>query len=475
MVRTLQQINRGLSRFFRGKNGSVPLGALHHYALHPPGGIRRVHLREHADGSALLLIDVSDAVHLNPAAALLVRSALEGETLDRAVARLQRRYRATALATLLSDAAAMFRLVERLRTGGEGCPTCALEECGRTPWFSTPVAAPYKADLALTYGCNNACAHCYNGMRNPADRSLTIKTPRGGGPGGWIRQTLTLPQWKQVLKKLARIGVPHIIFTGGEPTLFPGLCELIGHAGRLGLVTGLNSNGRRLADREFTAELRRAGLQHVQITLESSRAEVHDAMTGADSFAETSAGIRSALAEGLHTLTNTTLTRRNADHAEETVAYLAQLGLKTVAINGMIRAGGGLEYDAALSPEELAPLVPYLRDAARRRGMRFLWYTPTPYCRFSPLTFDLGPRRCNAGQYSMCIEPDGGVLPCQSHPVSVGNFLCDPWNVLWNSEHFLRFRQRNENPKAAGLPERCWTCPDLPVCGGGCPLEPLAA
>ncbi len=46
-----------------------------------------------------------------------------------------------------------------------------------------------------------------------------------------------------------RSGIPHVVFTGGEPTLRDDLPELIAHAERNGQITGLNTNGRRLADR----------------------------------------------------------------------------------------------------------------------------------------------------------------------------------------------------------------------------------
>ena len=88
-------------------------------------------------------------------------------------------------------------------------------------------------------------------------------------------------------------------------------------------MTGLNTNGRRLSDRRFAASLRAAGLDHVQITLESHRPEVHNAMTGALSFDETSAAFGTALDVGLHTITNTTLTRQNLDHAADVVALSA--------------------------------------------------------------------------------------------------------------------------------------------------------
>ena len=112
-----------------------------------------------------------------------------------------------------------------------------------------------------------------------------------------------------------------------------------------------------------------------------------------------------------------------------------------------------------------------VRDRAAKLNMRFLWYTPTMYCRLSPLVLELGARRCNAGEYSMCIEPNGDVLPCQSYYVRAGNILRDPWPAIWQSALFRGFRERVRNPAASGLPAECHRCPDLPVCGGGCRLE----
>ena len=99
----------------------------------------------------------------------------------------------------------VYALIDHLSTTTEACPTCGLSGSDRVPLFSTPVGAPYKADLALTYGCNNTCGHCYNQPR------------RTGMP------SLAVDDWYRVLGKLAAVGVPQVIFTGGEPTLFAGL------------------------------------------------------------------------------------------------------------------------------------------------------------------------------------------------------------------------------------------------------------
>ena len=414
---------------------------------------RRLHLRVHSDGSAVLMVDVTEAIHLNPAAALLVEAALDGVPEKQAIVRLQRRFRLPSRAEAEQAVTKMYTLVARLNDTSSACPTCGLLEADRSAWFTLPVAAPYKADLALTYGCNNACSHCYN-------RRLEEASPRSA---------LLERQWRLVLRRLGRIGVPHVVFTGGEPTLCEFLPALIAQAARLGLVAGLNTNGRRLADRGFAGALRIAGLDHVQITLESHRPEVHNAMTRAASFDETVAGLKNALRVGLHTLTNTTLTRRNIGHVGELMDFLHQQGLRTFAMNGMIYSGNGCTTEDALPVESLAPVLSDIRDRAARLGMRFLWYTPTEYCRLSPLELDLGPRRCNAAEYSICIEPNGDVLPCQSYYVSAGNILRDSWPEIWESQLFRSIRHRLDEP--AGLPPRCVQCPDRSLCAGGCPLE----
>lgn len=456
--RMLHALGTDLRAFREEWSGSAAVqSGLHAYQIYRPGEKRRLHLRVHADGSAVLFVDVTDAIHLNPTAALLVHSILQGATVDRAAARLRRRFRGVSREESRRQAVRIHAMIDRLTTG-DGCPTCGLSDIEWHSPFSIPVSAPYKADLALRYGCNNACPHCYSEHRN---RELQQDA----------RPSLDVSQWSETLERLAAVGIPYVIFTGGEPTLFEGLADLIRKADGLGLIAGLNTNGRRLSDARFAASLQTAGLNHVQITLESDLAEVHNAMTGAASFDETVQGIQNALAVGLHTITNTTLTRQNADRAGQLVDFLHALGLRTFAANGIIRTGGGRTTGDALLPETLAPVLALVRDRARSLKMRFLWYTPTEYCRLSPVELELGPRRCNAGEYSICIEPNGDVLPCQSYYAPVGNILRDPWEEIWENELFRGFRSRTADPRAAGLPEYCWSCTDLPLCGGGCGIE----
>jgi radical SAM protein with 4Fe4S-binding SPASM domain len=434
---------------------SEPSMGLYTYPIALEGGQRRIHLRVASDGTGVLFVDVTDVIHLNQTAARMAKLALDGVSLQQAKHKLTREYRGVREEQLTSELGSIYEMIDRLREDTGGCPACAISPLVTyKPIFSTPVTAPFKADIALTYACNNACPHCYN----EAER--------------FTMPSLSFTEWKRVLDKLEEIGVPHIILTGGEPTLHPDLTTIIRYADQLGLVVGMNTNGRMLAQKSRTQAIANAGLNHVQITLESWDAGVHNRMVNAEgAFRQTVKGIQNALDCGIHTITNTTITRQNAHQAPEIVDFIHELGLHTFAMNGTIYAGGGRADPAAIPSEEMAILLNGVRDRSEELQMRFLWYTVTDYCRLSPLALGLDPKRCNAAEYSMCIEPNGDVLPCQSYYVSAGNILSDPWSSIWNSDLFLSFRNRELDPEASGLPPACSDCPDLEMCGGGCRLE----
>ncbi|MCX7704569.1 MAG: radical SAM protein, partial [Planctomycetota bacterium] len=294
--------------------------------------------------------------------------------------------------------------------------------------------------------CNNRCLHCYveEGRKKP---------------------TMLFERWKAALKKCWEIGVPHICFTGGEPTLVEFLPQLVEAAEDIGMVTGLLTNGRRLSDEKLVSKLAEAGIDHFQITVESDDRRIHDEMVGVNgAFEETVKGLENAVKAGVYTLTNTTVTRLNVERIEETVKFIADKGVRVFAMNGLIHTGRAPESGLGLSEEELEGVVGRAVRAAEERGMRFIWYTPTKYCSFDPIAHGLGIKQCSAARYNMCIEPDGSLLPCQSYYEVVGNFLDEEWERLWEAPLCVSLRRRE------WVEERCRSCERFSECGGGCPL-----
>ncbi len=443
-------MNRLFSRLLPSPPVPGPVPGLYHYRLEETDEKSRVHLRLDPDGRGTLIVNASRVMHLNPTAALMAYLTLEKVEPSQAVRTICRQYRVSRSQAQADLQVIRAQLNELIRPDG-ACPIHELDLETVAPFSARP-SAPYRLDLALTYRCNNDCAHCYN-VQHPA-------------PGTTNPNELTTADWKRVLDKAWDLGIPHIIFTGGEPTLHPDLPELIAHAESNGQITGLNTNGRRLADERFLARLLEAGLDHVQITLESSRPEVHDEMVGArGAFRQTVQGLKNALASPLFVMTNTTMLRTNVHTIPETLDFLAELGVPTVGLNALIYSGRGATVGTGLAEAELAPLLEIARQKTEARGQRLIWYTPTQYCNFDPVQMDLGVKGCTAALYNMCVEPDGGVLPCQSYYHQLGNFLRDDWPTIWEHPLAVRLRERR------GLPEKCNGCLLLAECGGGCPLQ----
>jgi radical SAM protein with 4Fe4S-binding SPASM domain len=433
-------------RLFDNKSiNNHPHSGLYHFRREGPEEKSRIHLRLDPDGHGTLIVNANRILHLNPTAALMAYFILEEATEREAVRLIRQKYHVGATQARADLGILRSQLEELIRPDG----ACPIHELGleTTMPFSARPTAPYRLDLALTYRCNNDCAHCYN-------------------VEGRHLEELSNADWKRVIDRAWDLGIPHIIFTGGEPTLRDDLPELIAHAERNGQITGLNTNARRLSDAHYVEKLVQAGLDHVQITLESSEAEIHDQMVQSKgAFLQTVRGLKNALASPLYVMTNTTMLRTNVHTLSATLDFLAETGVPTIGLNALIYAGRGRMVGTGLVESELTALLETARQKTEKCGQRLIWYTPTQYCTFDPMTLDLGVKGCTAALYNMCIEPDGNVLPCQSYYQPLGNLLADKWDSIWNHELALRLRERKN------LPEKCSGCSLLAECGGGCPLQ----
>lgn len=446
MIGKLSHISSRLTRWLSPHPAILPpASGVYHFKRDTPAGKARIHLRIEPDGRGLLLVNASRAYQLNPTAARMAYLALKKVPLQQALKTLQNWYHAPRQ-TLTEDYTQISTRIDLLTEPGEHCPLCELDLETTMPFQSAPFA-PYRMDLALTYRCNNECAHCYNARPRQFPE-------------------LSTTEWKRILDLLWQIGIPHIVFTGGEPTLRADLPELIAHAEQNGQITGVNTNGRRLKDPAFVHALVQAGLDHIQITLESHDPQIHDAMVCArGAWEETVQGIRNALASPLYVMTNTTLLTHNSPTLDQTLSFLAELGVPTIGLNALIYSGKGAAVGTGLSEASLPTLLQTARARVAQTGQRLIWYTPTRYCEFDPVLLDLGVKGCTAALYAMCIEPDGAVLPCQSYYQPLGYLPNDPWEGIWNHPLAVSLRERRN------LPAACQECSILEMCGGGCPLS----
>jgi radical SAM protein with 4Fe4S-binding SPASM domain len=431
------------------KHAFSPLSAhpppgVHPFEYHGEGERSRIHLRVEPEGSGILIVNANRIMHLNRTAVFMAYLYLNKTPEETAIRAIRRAYRISQTQATLDYTHLCDQVFQLIRPDG-ACPLCDLDIDITLPFSARP-SAPYRMDLALTYRCNNDCAHCYNAR--PRDF-----------------KEMDTSHWFNVLDRLWAAGIPHVVFTGGEPTLRDDLPALVAHAEKNGQITGLNTNARRLRDPRFLARLVEAGLDHIQVTVESHDPTIHDRMVASNgAWKQTIEGLKMALDTPLYVMTNTTLLKENSLFLAQTLDFLGEVGVPTIGLNALIYSGRGAKVGSGLSEEALPPLLDLARDRTSAYGQRLIWYTPTQYCNFDPMQLELGVKGCTAALYNMCVEPDGGVIPCQSYYRPVGNILTDPWEKIWNHDISISLRERRY------IPDKCHACTLLSECGGGCPL-----
>nr|MDO8109064.1 radical SAM protein [Candidatus Sigynarchaeota archaeon] len=403
----------------------------------------KYHLRINETGEGTLTINADKVIYLNNTATDLVHLLIEKASEDDIIKFMTSKYQVPR-EDIVQDFAEIKATLESVVQQKDVCPIVFQGISPEAAFRSRSV--PARVDLALTYRCNNACGHCYVAR----DKNFP---------------EMDTQSWKRVIDVLREIGVPHVTLTGGEATLRDDLAAIIQYTEDTNVVCGLVTNGIKLADKKYLQTLVDAGLDYMQITLESHDPEIHNKMVGANSWEQTVQGLKNAIATDVYTITNTTLCKANAPTIEKTIDFLAEIGLEgTFACNGIIYSGKGKTVTNGILESELEPLLDRIVKKAQEHGFKFIWYSPTQYCEYNPVLHGLGPKRCSAADIAIAIEPNGDVLPCQSYFQPMGNILKDSWTKIWNSKLGKRLRNRE------ALPAKCKGCEQVDTCGGGCPL-----
>jgi radical SAM protein with 4Fe4S-binding SPASM domain len=335
------------------------------------------------------------------------------------------------------------------------------EGAGRRAVVQEPFTAgfcryPVLSEIALTYRCNLSCSFCYAGCGTR------------GAPEGWDEARAMgddeVCRVLEVIRKDARC--PSVSFTGGEPTLRPGLVRFVRHARGLGLRVNLISNGQRISTR-LAGELRDAGLDSAQLSLEGATAPAHDRIVGrAGAFERLWHAVERLRARGIRVHTNTTLSQRNLAEVESIVDLVAERGFERLTMNLVIPCGSASDHTLAVHYSDAGEVVLRARARAEARGVELIWYSPLPLCLFNTVAHGLGNRGCAAADGLLHVSPAGEVLPCSSfrHDETLGNLLRQPFEEIWRSRAACFFRAKEMMPAA------CFGCAEAAYCQGACVL-----
>ncbi|MEA2625673.1 MAG: hypothetical protein QOD06_1718 [Candidatus Binatota bacterium] len=216
--------------------------------------------------------------------------------------------------------------------------------------------------LEITSKCNLVCVHCYT--------SSTPHLPLFGA--------MTMADWRRVLEDGRALGCERVEFIGGEPTLHPGLPDLLDHAGTLGYpFIELYTNGTVMTEELLAALVRnRVG---IEFSIYGDRSKEHDAVTlRAGSFRKTLANVKRAIRAGVPVKAGFIKTGANDRRYEATERLLERLGVY-VSWNRVAPTGRGA--DLTPGPERLCGQCWRGRLAIDAQGTAF----PCVFARSMPM------------------------------------------------------------------------------------------
>ncbi len=313
--------------------------------------------------------------------------------------------------------------------------------------MSSPVPRPFSLLAEITHRCPLHCPYCSNPLQLSAANA-----------------ELTTNDWKRVLTEAADLGVLHVGFSGGEPLQRPDLVELVSAARAAGLYTNLITSSLGL-NRHRAEELKRAGLDSIQISFQSDEEPLADQIAGVSAHAKKLQAARMVHELGFPLTINTVLHRANIGRLEQIISLAESLGAERLELANTQYYGWAFKNRAALLPSRSQVEAAFrIASAAKQRllgKMEVLFVIPDYYSD--------RPKPCMQGwgQKHLTVNPAGDVLPCPTaHEIKslrFDNVRGKSLAWIWReSEAFNRFRGTE------WMPDPCRTCEFKEVDFGGC-------
>lgn len=306
----------------------------------------------------------------------------------------------------------------------------------------------------ITHRCPLACPYCSN----------PVELTRAQGE-------LTADDWGRVFRQAADLGVLQVHISGGEPGARRDLAQIVGHARDAGLYVNLITSGIGIT-RDRLEELDRAGVDHVQLSLQGIRPDMADRISGHPGSWDKKMAFADWVQDiGFPLTINAVVHRQNLERLPDMIKLAETLGARRIEVATVQFHGWADLNRKALMPtrEQAAFARAVVNDARiRLRGRMVIDYVPADH-------HAVYPKACMGGWGStgLNVAPDGTVLPChaaQSIPwMRFENVRNRPLGEIWHgSDSFNAFRG------TGWMPEPCQSCDRKTIDFGGCRCQAMA-
>jgi pyrroloquinoline quinone biosynthesis protein E len=305
----------------------------------------------------------------------------------------------------------------------------------------------------ITHRCPLHCPYCSNPLKMVGSRD-----------------ELSTSEWMRVFSEARQLGVLQLGLSGGEPLVRGDIEALAAHARSLGLYTTLVTSGIGLTPAR-ARQLREAGLEHIQISIQDSVEESADLIAGMKGVRQKMAAAEIVRELGFAFSINVVLHRANIDRVGEIIDLAAGLGADRLELANTQYYGWALANRRALMPTaaQVAAAAAVAEKAvpAHAGRMQILYVLPDYHESF--------PKPCYGGwgNHYLVVAPDGQTLPCHgaTHITTLRFDSVRDRSLRWIWEESSAFQAFRGD---GWMQEPCRSCPQKSIDFGGCRCQAFA-
>jgi len=313
------------------------------------------------------------------------------------------------------------------------------------------LSAPHTVVWDITWACPRRCIYCY---------AETNQAPS--------QAVLPLERALSLVDEMAEAGVKTAYLGGGDPFAYPGIESVVRRMLDRSVIPQLATKSR--LSKKTVAALASAGLHYFQVSLDSAEPEIVDFLTGSQGYlGDAENNLRLLTEYGFNININAVITPYNIQGVYELIDMLAHYNVVRVSLSPYGRSHFRHRDDLFLSVKDQAILDQIIEMAKskyphivfRSSGIVNLASMPPEKRR----AIWERRARCTAGRQSICILPDGRVIPCEQTPthedVILGDLKMQSLLDVWTSARAVEVicPQRD---KFAEQP--CYNCTEFEAC-----------
>lgn len=314
--------------------------------------------------------------------------------------------------------------------------------------FNNPnITSPRWLLAELTYQCPLQCPYCSNPL-SYAQHQAELNTA----------------DWKRVLTQARKLGAVQLGFSGGEPLTRQDLSELVQHAHQAGYYSNLITSGYGLTEDKIV-QLKKAGLDHIQISIQASSQELNDYIAGTESYQAKKQVAKLVKKHGYPMVLCVVIHRKNIHQMSQILEMATELEADYLELaNTQYYGWAHTNRDLLLPTKEQLEEAESIAQAYKKKvaGKMKIYYV-------IPDFYEDRPKACMNGWGTtfLTIAPDGVALPCHSARELPG-LDCPNVNDYSIEEIWYQSKAFNFFRGDQWMKEPCLSCDEKEKDVGGC-------